>query len=151
MGEGSETCDNSGGEFMRLPGAPIALIALAAVLSACSGSSGDKSGIQILGSGDSSGGTKPQPIRTLGAEEIRTALIGKTFQYTRKESSGFVTYNQDGSLTYQDDTKGEGQGTWSAVEGQICQSLGGEKTECGEFKSTGDAYQAGAVRLASVG
>jgi hypothetical protein len=135
---------------MRFPGARIALIALAAALSACSGSSGDKSGIQILGSGGTSK-VEPQPIRTLGAEEIRTALIGKTFQYTRKESSGFVTYNEDGSLTWQDDTKGEGQGTWSAVEGQLCQSIGGQKTECGEFKSTGDAYQAGAVRLASVG
>jgi hypothetical protein len=136
---------------MRFSGARIALIVIAAALSACSGSSGDKSGIQILGSGDSSTGTKPQPIRTLGAEEIRTVLIGKTFQYTRKESSGFVTYNEDGSLTYQDDTKGEGQGTWSAVEGQLCQSIAGQKTECGEFKSTGDAYQAGTVRLASVG
>lgn len=136
---------------MRLSGARIALFATAVALSACSGST-DKSGIQILSSGgDSSHGQKPQPIRTLGAQEIRTALAGKTFQYTRKDSSGFVTYNEDGSLSYQDDTKGEGQGTWSAVEGQLCQSIGGQKTECGEFKSTGDAYQAGSVRLASVG
>lgn len=136
---------------MRCLGARIALFAIVVALSGCSGSSGDKSGIQVLSGGDSSHGQKPQPIRTLGAQEIRTVLAGKTFQYTRKDSSGFVTYNEDGSLSYQDDTKGEGQGTWSAVEGQLCQSIGGQKTECGEFKSTGDAYQAGTVRLASVG
>ena len=140
---------------MRLRGAQIALLALAVALSACSKSSGDRSGIKILGSGDGGGdtnaGSKPQPIRTLGAEEIRTVLVGNTFQYTRKDSSGFVTFNADGSLTYQDDTRGEGQGTWSAVEGQLCQSIGGQTTECGEFKSTGDAYQAGPVRLASIG
>jgi hypothetical protein len=45
---------NSGGDCMRFSGARIALIVMAAALSACSGSSGDKSGIQILGSGDSS-------------------------------------------------------------------------------------------------
>ena len=85
--------------------------------------------------------------RISSAERTR---IGKTWQYTRAESSGFITYNADGSLTYQDDTKGEGRGTWSAVQGELCQSLGGQPTECNEFKSTGDAYHVGKIRLVGV-
>ena len=60
---------------------------------------------------------QPQPIRTLSAEEIRSTLIGRSWQYTAADGNGFVTYNNDGTLSYQDDAKGQGSGTWSAVEG----------------------------------
>ena len=132
------------------------LIAAAAlVVAGCSGSS-DKSGIQILSGGGqatvsaNAAQPQPQPIRVLTAEEIRSTILGKTWQYTRTESSGFITYNADGSLSYQDDVKGEGRGTWSAVQGELCQSIGGKPTECSEFKSTGDAYHVGKMRLVGV-
>jgi hypothetical protein len=125
------------------------VVGVALLIAGCSSS--DKSGIKFLsGSPTASSNAAPQPIRTLSAEEIRTTLMGKSWQYTRSDSSGFVTYNADGSLTYQDDNKGEGRGTWSAVEGQLCQSVGGQPTECGEFKSTGDAYHAGKMRLVGI-
>jgi hypothetical protein len=125
------------------------IVGVALLLAGCGGS--DKSGIKFLSGGQtSSSNAAPQPIRMLSAEEIRTTLIGKSWQYTRSDSSGFVTYNGDGSLTFQDDVKGEGRGTWSAVEGQLCQSLGGQPTECGDFKSTGDAYHAGKMRLVGI-
>jgi hypothetical protein len=118
-------------------------------------SSTDTSGVKILSGGGPSAASanatpQAQPIRMLSAEEIRSTLIGKTWQYTRAESSGFITYNADGSLTFQDDVKGEGRGTWSAVQGELCQSIGGQPTECNEFKSTGDAYHAGKIRLVGV-
>src|SRR5262245_27559721 len=123
---------------------------VALMIAGCS--SPDKSGIKSLSGGQttSSNAAQPQPIRTLSAEEIRTTLAGKGWQYTRSDSSGFVTYNADGSLNYQDDMKGEGRGTWSAVEGQLCQSIAGQPTECSEFKSTGDAYNAGKMRLVGI-
>ena len=125
------------------------IVGVALLLAGCGGP--DKSGIKFLSGGQtSSSNAAPQPIRMLSAEEIRTTLIGKSWQYTRSDSSGFVTYNGDGSLTFQDDVKGEGRGTWSAVEGQLCQSLGGQPTECGDFKSTGDAYHAGKMRLVGI-
>ncbi|MGE0007092.1 MAG: hypothetical protein AB7S92_16065 [Parvibaculaceae bacterium] len=126
-------------------------VGAALMIAGCS-SSPDKSGIKFLSGSQtsSSNAAQPQPIRMLSAEEIRTTLIGKGWQYTRPDSSGFVTYNADGSLTYQDDVKGEGRGTWSAVEGQLCQSLAGKPTECSEFKSTGDAYHAGKMRLVGI-
>lgn len=126
------------------------VIGAALLIAGCSSS--DKSGIKFLSGGQtsSSSNAAPQPIRMLSAEEIRTTLVGKGWQYTRSDSSGFVTYNADGSLSYQDDVKGEGRGTWSAVEGQLCQSLAGQPTECSEFKSTGDAYHAGKMRLVGI-
>jgi hypothetical protein len=126
-------------------------VGAALMIAGCS-SSPDKSGIKFLSGSQtsSSNAAQPQPVRMLSAEEIRTTLIGKGWQYTRPDSSGFVTYNADGSLTYQDDVKGEGRGTWSAVEGQLCQSLAGQPTECSEFKSTGDAYHAGKMRLVGI-
>ena len=130
-------------------------IIAAAMLSVAGCSSTDNSGVKILSGGGPAAASanatpQAQPIRVLSAEEIRSTLIGKTWQYTRAESSGFITYNVDGSLTYQDDTKGEGRGTWSAVQGELCQSLGGQPTECNEFKSTGDAYHVGKIRLVGV-
>lgn len=117
---------------------------LVLVLAGCS--SGGKSDINVVSSGSTTK-PKPQPIRVLSAEEIRSTLIGRSWQYTAADGNGFVTYNNDGSLTYQDDAKGQGSGTWSAVEGELCQSIGGKPTECGQFKSTGDAYYAGNMRL----
>jgi hypothetical protein len=127
----------------------------AALLLVAGCSSTDTSGVKILSGGGSSAASanatpQAQPIRMLSAEEIRSTLIGKSWQYTRAESSGFITYNADGSLTFQDDVKGEGRGTWSAVQGELCQSIGGQPTECNEFKSTGDAYHAGKIRLVGV-
>ena len=134
--------------------ARCALAVGAALMIAGCSNSPDKSGIKFLSGGQTSSSNataaQPQPIRMLSAEEIRTTLVGKGWQYTRSDSSGFVTYNADGSLTYQDDVKGEGRGTWSAVEGQLCQSLAGRPTECSEFKSTGDAYHAGKMRLVGI-
>jgi len=130
-------------------------VIVAAMLSVAGCNSTDTSGVKILSGGGPAAASanatpQAQPIRVLSAEEIRSTLIGKTWQYTRAESSGFITYNADGSLTYQDDTKGEGRGTWSAVQGELCQSLGGQPTECNEFRSTGDAYHVGKIRLVGV-
>jgi len=124
------------------------VVAAMLVLTACS--SPDKSGIKILNSTQTptaAGAAQPEPIRLLSAEELRSTLIGKSWQYTRPESSGFITYNADGSLNYQDDVKGEGRGTWSATQGELCQSIVGQPTECNQFKSTGDAYHVGKIRL----
>jgi hypothetical protein len=119
----------------------LAMIALS--LAGCS-SSGNNSAVKVV---SSSAKPEAQPIRVLSAEEIRSTLVGRSWQYTAADGNGFVTYNSDGSLTYQDDAKGKGSGTWSAVQGELCQSIGGKPTQCGQFKSTGDAYYAGNMRL----
>ncbi|HUR42469.1 MAG TPA: hypothetical protein VMZ01_00055 [Aestuariivirga sp.] len=125
------------------PSALASLFAVAALLAACN--SGPQ-GVRFLNGSDSA---KPvaQPIRSLTADEIRNAISGKTFQYTRADGNGFITYGTDGSFDFQDDVKGKGKGTWSAGNGEFCESYAGAPTACGEFKATGDAYFAAKSRL----
>ena len=120
-----------------------AALLLAGLLAACSH---DPQGVRFL-NGSSSSKPVAQPIRSLSADEIRSVILGKTFQYTRSDGNGFITYNADGTFEFTDDVKGAGKGTWSAGSGQFCESYGGAPTACGVFKSTGDAYFAANSRL----
>jgi hypothetical protein len=121
------------------------LMGVALALGACA--SGPK-GVRITNGGTSASSDKPgEQIRNLSASDIKSRIVGKTFQYTRKEGNGFVTYNADGSFDYQDDAKGAGQGRWSASGEQYCESYGSGAQECGAFKTTGDAYFAANSRL----
>lgn len=124
----------------------LTIIGLGLALGACSTG---PSGVRITNGGTSATTDKtPEPIRNFSAEEIRTAISGKTFQYTRSDGNGFVTYNADGTFSYQDDSKGAGVGTWSANGSQFCEVFGtGAAQDCGDFKNTGDAYFAAKSRL----
>ena len=121
------------------------VIAAAAVLAACS--TGPK-GVRISSDGASATTAKtPEPIRNLTADEIRNVVVGKTFQYTRGDGNGYVTFNADGTFSSQDDTKGGGTGKWTVNGTQYCETYGKGPAECGDFKSTGDAYFAAKSRL----
>ena len=89
----------------------------------------------------------PVPITDFNSEQIRAAISGKTFQYTRADGNGFITYNADGSFSYQDDVKGGGIGKWTANGTEYCETFGKNPPECGVFKNTGDAYFAAQSRL----
>lgn len=120
--------------------AAISLVAL--LLAACN--SGPQ-GVRFLNGTDQA--SQAQPIRSLTADEIKLAIVGKTFQYTRADGNGFITYGADGTFNFQDDVKGEGQGAWAAEDGRFCESFSGSPMACGEFTSTGDAYFAAGSRL----
>jgi hypothetical protein len=125
--------------------AVLIVVAIGFGLGACA--SGPK-GVRVTNGGTSAFSDKPgEKIRNLSASEINTRIIGKTFQYTRKDGNGFVTYNADGSFDYQDDTKGEGKGRWNASGEQYCEAYGSGPQECGAFKTTGDAFFAANSRL----
>ena len=119
----------------------LAAIAAALALAACSHS---PQGIHFT-----SGSSKPQPqaIRDFTADEIKAAITGKTFQYTRPDGNGFITYNANGTFDFTDDSKGAGHGTWSTAGSQFCESFSAAPLACGDFKSTGDAYFAAKSRL----
>ena len=124
----------------------LTILAASLLIAACS--SGPK-GVRITNGGTSATTDKPvEPIRNFSADEIRAAITGKTFQYTRSDGNGFVTYNADGTFSFQDDAKGGGTGKWSVNGSQFCESFGAAApTECGDFKNTGDAYFAAKSRL----
>ncbi len=123
----------------------IILISTLIGLAACS--SGPK-GVRIENGGTSAVSSKAgAPIRNLNSTEIGPAVVGKSFQYTRKDGTGFVIYNADGTLSITDDQKGTSNGKWNASGDQYCESYGIAPQECGVFKSTGDAYFAANSRL----
>lgn len=128
---------------MRFDLRPVILFGTAMLLAACN--TGPQ-GVRFLSGNDTSKAVA-EPIRALTGDEIRNAIAGKTFQYTHPSGNGFITYAADGSFEFQDDVKGPGKGTWSASSGQFCESYAGAPTDCGEFKTTGDAYFAAKSRL----
>jgi hypothetical protein len=127
----------------------LKLVVLGASLASLGACSSGPDGVRVVNGGTSAISAKEgAPIRNLTSAEISQSVIGKTFQYTRKDGTGFVTYNADGSFNFQDDQKGEGKGTWTANGNQYCESYGaGAAQECGIFKSTGDAFFAANSRL----
>ncbi|WP_395686332.1 hypothetical protein [Aestuariivirga sp.] len=129
------------GHFIRT----LIICAAAAGLAACN--TGPQ-GVRITNGGTSATTDKtPVPITDFNAEQIRAAISGKTFQYTRADGNGFITYNADGSFSYQDDVKGGGIGKWTANGTEYCEVFGKNPPECGVFRNTGDAYFAAKSRL----
>jgi len=124
-------------------GGLLGLVTAVLLLAGCS--SGNNN-IRVT-DGSSSSKPQPQPIRVLTAEEILSTVSGKTFQYTRGDGTGMITFNSDGTSAIQDDVKGSQTGTWSANNGELCESLAGAPMKCGAFKSTGDAYFSGKDRF----
>lgn len=115
------------------------------LLAACSNS---PTGVRVVNGGTSAIPSKAgAPIRNLTAAEVGQVVVGKSFQYTRKDATGFVIYNADGTLTITDDQKGEFSGNWQVSGNQYCETYGAAPKECGVFKSTGDAYFAANSRL----
>lgn len=123
----------------------LIIIAAVAALGACSTG---PSGVRITKDGSSATSDKtPVPITDFNADQIRTAISGKTFQYTRPDGNGFITYNADGTFSYQDDSRGGGTGKWTANGTEYCETFGKKPPECGVFRNTGDAYFAAQSRL----
>jgi hypothetical protein len=97
------------------PGFIRTLTILAAALSLAACNTGP-TGVRITNGGTSATTDKtPVPITDFNSEQIRAAISGKTFQYTRADGNGFITYNADGSFSYQDDVKGGGIGKWTGA------------------------------------
>ncbi len=123
----------------------VVILIAVGLLSGC----GNKvKGVRIIdGKSTTTAAPKAEPIRNLSEDEVKAAILGKSFQYTRPDGNGFITYSADGTFDFHDDEKGAGTGTWSVTGGQFCESYAGAPTDCGDFKFTGDAYFAAKSRL----
>jgi len=131
---------------MRRSSAVICMLA-AVLLAACASG---PAGVRVVNDGTSAivqQSSQVATIRNFSDGEIRAAIVGKTFQYTRPDGNGFISYSADGTFEYQDDSRGSGSGRWSASGEQFCESYGKKPMECGVFKNTGDAFFAASSRL----
>lgn len=132
--------------ILKLSGRILVVVATVGLVGCATG----PKGVRFTEGSGGATSSKPQaePIRKYTAAEIQTSLVGKTFQYTRADGNGFVTYNADGSFSFQDDTRGDGTGRWETSNDQFCEVFGAKAIqECGEFKATGDAFFAAKSRL----
>ena len=132
------------------------MIAGCLLLCACSTNGGDNSKVRIT---DGPGATKvgEQVNGPMTDSEIRAAFGGKTFQYTKPAGNGIATFNADGTLEIQDDTRGSLTGSWRASGGALCEALnpgdslpGGAPEVCQKVNNSGDAIYAGKDRFAGV-
>jgi len=94
---------------------------------------------------------------TMTADDIKTALAGKTFSYAGAGVKGTIIYAEDGTSLYTEDGKGNGTGKWHARDGQLCQSLdpasfipSGKPESCAGFTRSGSGYAAGPVTLTNI-
>jgi hypothetical protein len=133
----------------------IATLASCLVLAACS-SDGDNSKVRVTdGPGATKVGEAVNGPMTDG--QIRAALGGKTFQYTKPSGNGLATFNADGTMELQDDTRGTLTGSWRASGGALCESLNpgqglpdGQPESCQTVNNSGDAIYAGKDRYSGV-
>lgn len=126
----------------------LKFIAVASCMALGAGCASSPNGVRITNNGTSATSSKEgAAIRNLSSAEISQAVVGKSFQFTRSNSTGFVVYNADGSLDITDDQKGAIKGKWNTTGDQYCESYGAAPQECGVFKFTGDAYFASNSRL----
>ena len=133
---------------MKRSGKLLSLVSLGVVAAGLTACATGPKGVRFMDGAGGGSQAKAEPIRQFTAAQIPAAIVGKTFQYTRSDGNGFVTYNADGTFNFQDDAKGEGSGKWETSNNLFCEIFGAKAVqECGEFKSTGDAYFAAKSRL----
>ena len=120
----------------------------AMLLGGCS-SAGNNDAVRVLNKADVRG--------PMTEDQIRTVLAGKTFQYTRPEGNGIITYNADGTTAFEADGTGPGTGSWRVDDGKLCEAVNPSDTNpdgrgeiCEPFTNTGDAYYAGKARFVSM-
>jgi hypothetical protein len=86
----------------------------------------------------------------LSAADIRDALSGKSWRWTGPNNSGVTLYASDGTSLVEVTGKGTTTGTWSAKDGQLCESFApapflpkGIAMNCQPIKGSGNVYQVG--------
>ena len=96
----------------------------------------------------------PAPAAPLKAAEIMKSLSNRSFNYTRGQRTGTVTFNSDGTFGYEEVGKGPGTGVWQASDGALCEAFDptsflpqGTRSECQPFRSAGGNFYAGSARF----
>jgi hypothetical protein len=91
----------------------------------------------------------PQPTG-LSAADIRNILSGKSWRWSGPNNSGVTLYASDGTSLVEVTGKGTTTGTWSAEDGQLCESFApapflpkGIARNCKPITGSGNVYQVG--------
>ena len=86
----------------------------------------------------------------LSAAEIRNILSGKSWRWSGPNNSGVTLYASDGTSLVEVTGKGTTTGTWSAEDGQLCESFApapflpkGIPRNCKPITGSGNVYHVG--------
>jgi hypothetical protein len=88
------------------------------------------------------------------ASQITAIVSGRSWRYELRQLRGTVTYNADGTMTYEEEGKGKGTGKWWTGDFTLCESRyptaflpEGRLDDCSGFRRAGRHYYHGAARL----
>jgi hypothetical protein len=86
----------------------------------------------------------------LAAADISNILAGKSWRWSGPNNSGVTLYASDGTSLVEVTGKGTTTGTWSAKDGQLCESFApapflpkGVPMNCQPMTGSGNVYQVG--------
>jgi hypothetical protein len=88
------------------------------------------------------------------ASQITAIVSGRSWRYEFHQLRGTVTYNPDGTMTYEEEGKGKGTGKWWTGDFTLCESRyptsflpEGRLEDCSGFRRAGQHYYLGSARL----
>ena len=76
-----------------------------------------------------------------------TPIVGRTWNYEYGGSRGTITYNADGTSSFNEPGLRKGAGKWHLRDGAICQSFSGIKEPCVSLRQSGKAIYLGSMKL----
>jgi hypothetical protein len=136
---------------------------LPAMLAACAGSGKtslfDKEAPQADPALVATAPTAPSPLADPGkgpftASQITAIVSGRSWRYEFHQIRGTITYNADGTMTYDEEGKGRGTGKWWAGDFTLCETRyptpflpEGRLADCSGFRRAGQNYYLGSAKL----
>ncbi len=92
----------------------------------------------------------PMEPTGIPAADIRNILSGKSWRWSGPNNSGVTLYASDGTSLVEVTGKGTTTGTWSAKDGELCESFApapflpkGIPMSCKPITGSGNVYQVG--------
>jgi hypothetical protein len=88
------------------------------------------------------------------ASQITAIVSGRSWRYELRQLRGIVTYNADGTMTYEEEGKGKGTGKWWTGDFTLCESRyptaflpEGRLDDCSGFRRAGQHFYLGSAKL----
>jgi hypothetical protein len=140
----------------------VSAVLLSAVLAACGGAGKtsllDKEAPQAdptLAAAPSETSSLADPGKgPFTASQIIAIVSGRSWRYEFHQLRGTVTYNADGTMTYEEEGIGSGTGKWWAGDFTLCESRyptpflpEGRLEDCSGFRRAGQHYYLGSAKL----
>jgi hypothetical protein len=90
------------------------------------------------------------PVTTASIAPEGAPIAGRTWNYEYAGSRGTITYNLDGTSSYNEPGLRKGSGKWRIQDGALCQSFSGIKEPCVNLRQSGKAIYVGDMKLTRV-